>query len=231
MNTVTIHQPEHLPYLGFFSKCSRADTVVLLDNVAFEKNYFQNRNRIYGSQGYQWITVPVVSGTSNISDVLIAPEFHQSVKRKNLERIRQAYSKAPYFREYFPDIEKLYGYEYTHLIDLNCSLLAHLFRVLGLSCRMAYASRLNVEGSKTDLLVDICQRTQADRYLSGPSGKDYLELEKFSMPVAFHEFAHPEYPQHGKRRFLPDMSIIDALFNIGPNGIMDLIKDSEHGKD
>ena len=231
MNTVTIHQPEHLPYLGFFSKCSRADTVVLLDNVSFEKNYFQNRNRIYGPNGYQWITVPVISATANIGEVRIAPEFHLSVKRKNLERIRQAYSKAPYFRECFPDIERLYGFEYTHLIDLNTSLLSHLFRVLGLSCSITYASRLNVEGSKTDLLVDICRKARADRYLSGPSGKNYLEMEKFPIPVVFHEFTHPTYKQHGKPSFLSHMSIIDALFNIGPNGIMHLIKDSEHGKD
>ena len=225
MNTVTIHQPEHLPYLGFFAKCARADTVVFLDNVDFEKNYFQNRNRIYGQQGYQWITVPVVSGKAKIQDVEIAREFHDSVKRKNLEKIRQAYSKAPYFRTYFPDFEKLYGYKYTHLVDLNCSLLAHLFRLLEFRCRMVYASRLSVWGSKTDLLANICEKTNADQYLSGISGKDYLEVDEFSVPVVFQEFKHPVYYQYGKQHFLPNMSILDPLFNIGINGIKDLIKE------
>jgi hypothetical protein len=90
---------------------------------------------------------------------------------------------------------------------------------------MVYASRLSVWGSKTDLLANICEKTNADQYLSGISGRDYLDVDEFSVPVVFQEFKHPVYYQHGKQHFLPNMGILDPLFNIGINGIKDLIKE------
>jgi len=57
--TVSVHQPQYAPWLGYFDKMIQSDVFVLLDSVQFKKNEFQNRNKIKTSQGWQWISVPV----------------------------------------------------------------------------------------------------------------------------------------------------------------------------
>ena len=74
---VTIHQPEHISYLGFWNKVASADLLVLLDNVKYEKNYFQNRNQIHTRRGTAYITVPVTKINNLIKDVEIADEYQR----------------------------------------------------------------------------------------------------------------------------------------------------------
>ena len=57
---VAVHQPQYLPWLGYFDKIDKADVFVLLDTVQFKKNEWQNRNKIKTAQGWQWLTVPVM---------------------------------------------------------------------------------------------------------------------------------------------------------------------------
>lgn len=217
MKVVTIHQPEHLSYLGFFHKVSLADTLVVLDNVAFEKNYFQNRNRINTNKEVDFITIPVSVGSSDclIKDVKIADEFRRSVMRKNIQTLFFAYKKCPYFDLYFDEFVNVYSSNFSTLSELNLALMRFMFDKLGISTQIVLASSLNVSGSKTDLLVNILEAVGAEKYISGCSGKDYLELEKFSIPVEFQNFKHPVYTQYGKSTFTPYLSVVDALFNVG----------------
>lgn len=230
MKIVTIHQPEHLSYLGFFHKVAMADTLVLLDNVRYEKNYFQNRNRINTQNGVQYITVPVTDTHGPIKDVRICEGYftHQCVK--NVRSIEMAYGRTPFFQKYGDTFLSQYMCGHTEsLSTYNEVLLKTILRFLEIDVEIVYASELGVTGAKTDLLVDICHKTGADKYISGKSGKDYLELGKFDIPVEFQQFAHPCYTQWGKTEFEPYMSVIDALFNVGSD-IMQIIKAANNGK-
>lgn len=229
MKVVTIHQPEHLSYLGLFHKISQADTLVLLDNVQFEKNYFQNRNRVYTSSGVQYVTVPVNDPSRKISEVLIAPEFEKSVRRKNMVTIEQAYSKCPYWKVYGKAFLDLYSLDVRTLAAFNEMLLKWVLECLHINAEIVRASTLGVKGAKTDLLLDICHKVGADKYVSGKSGLDYLEKDKFDIPVEFQQFVHPCYTQWGKSQFEPYMSVIDALFNVGSD-IMEIINATNNGK-
>ena len=228
MKIVTIHQPEHLSYLGFFHKVAMADTLVLLDNVRYEKNYFQNRNRIYTQNGVRYITVPVTNTHGLIKDVEICCGYFTHQCLKNVRSIEQAYSKAPFFGKYGDTIFRSCG-NTASLSTYNEVLLKTILRLLEIDVEIVYASDLDVTGAKTDRLVDICHKVGADKYISGKSGKDYLELGKFDIPVEFQQFVHPCYTQWGKEEFEPYMSVIDALFNVGSD-IMQIIKAANHGK-
>lgn len=224
MNVVTIHQPEHLSYLGFFHKVSMADTLVLLDNVRYEKNYFQNRNKVYTSQGVRYVTVPVTNTNGLINKVRICDNFFTHLCRKNVRTIEQAYGKSPFFKKYGDDFLNLYSSSMSSsLPTYNETLLKFILKALEIDVRVINASTLGVKGAKTDLLLDICHKVNADKYISGASGLTYLEREKFDIPVEFQKFAHPIYTQWGKTEFQPYLSIIDALFNVGPD-IMQIIK-------
>lgn len=223
---VSIQQPEHLPWLGFFDKVRQADIVVLLDNVQFKKRYFENRNKIRTRDGWKWVTVPVITKgkyTQLINQVEIDNTAHW--RKKCWLSICFNYGKAPFFPKYGEFLEQIYDKQRTYLVDLNEEIIRHIIQELGIKVSLIRASALDVTGRGTDLLLQICQKLKADIYLSGISGKDYLEESKFTeqgIKVIYQEFYHPIYKQVYEP-FMPCMSIIDLLFNQGDKSL-DILK-------
>ena len=215
---LTIHQPEHLPWLGFFSKVLAADAVVLLDTVPFRKNYFQNRNRMLGRDGREfWATVPVrLDGhtTGEIRDVQIAPV--SGWQRRYLGRIGAEYLRHPRFDEIFPPLRQLVDSAEGPIADLNERIIRWIGREIGGLPPMTRASALVARGARSQLLVEICSEMGATTYLSGPQGAAYLDVDEFrhrGIAVEFFEFRHPEYPQLGQARFCSHLSAVDLLMN------------------
>lgn len=223
---VAIHQPEHMPWLGFFDKARQADLLVILDNVQFRKNYFQNRNKIRTQQGWAWLTVPVMAkGKSSqlIQDVLVNNAVNW--RSKLLKSIFYSYNRAPFFEKYSGFLEQTYNWRRICLADLNEQIIRHIIHQFRIEVRIIRASTLGVTGSGTDLLLQICQKLNTDIYLSGISGKDYLDESKFTeqgIKVIYQEFYHPIYKQLYEP-FLPCMSAIDLLFNYGDKSL-DVLK-------
>ena len=223
---VSIQQPEHLPWLGFFDKIQQADTTVLLDNVQFKKRYFENRNKIRTKEGWHWLTVPVTTKeryTQLINQVEIDNTSHW--RKKCWMTIRFNYDKAPFFDKYSSFLERIYNKQWTYLADLNEAIIKHIIHQLGIQVKIIRASALGVTGRATDLLLEICQKLNADTYLSGISGKEYLDESKFTeqgIKVTYQEFHHPIYKQVYEP-FIPGMSVIDLLFNHGDKSL-DIIK-------
>lgn len=213
---VAIHQPQYLPWLGYFDKIDQVDCFVLLDDVQFKKNEWQNRNRIKTAAGWQWLTVPVLHRSSQrISEVKINPTVPWA--RKHLQALISNYASAPFFELHRPFFEDLYGREWGALLDLNMATITHLVEALGIRTKLVMASSLPLpaELEATDRLVAICQALEADTYLSGAGGKGYLELpcfEEAGIRVLFQAFRTRPYPQcFGP--FVPDLSVVDLLFN------------------
>lgn len=219
---VTIHQPNFLPWLGFFHKMDKADVFVSLDNVQYTKNSYQNRCKIKTSQGENWVTVPVLTsgkGFPITKDIEI--DTKRNWAKKVWNTLQMAYSKTPYFVEYKESYEEILMKPWGKLADLTHALIENTVTLLGITTPMLKASDLGVEGESTDLLLAISQRVGSIVYLSGPSGKNYLELDKFryaGIQVDFHTFQHPKYHQN-YGEFVHYLSIIDLLFNEGPNSL------------
>ena len=216
---VTIHQPEFAPWLGFFDKVRQADQLVLLDDVQFRKNYFHNRNRIRTAQGWSWITVPIArSGLmTKINEVTIIRSKEDRWRSRIKRTVEQSYAKAPAF---LPNVEAFYrclDSAETRLVDLNCCVLKWMVASFDLSPRIIMSSDLDVEGSGSQRILEICTKVGATTYLSGISGRDYLDLNSFSasgIEIEFQKFYHPIYDQL-QRDFEPSMSALDALFMMG----------------
>ena len=222
-----IHQPMYLPWLGLFDRIYRCDTFVLLDNVPYSKNYFLNRNKIKTQNGWTWLTVPVLA-TGKFGQLIKDVQIDNSVKwrDKHWKSIFFNYKKAPFFSKHAEFFEKVYGHEWTYLAELAEELLQFMSKSLRIKTPLVKASTLNVNGEKEKLLLNICKKLHADEYLSGPDGKNYLDPQVWrenNIKVFFHEYQHPEYPQlYGK--FIPNMSIIDLLFNCGDESLKTLSK-------
>lgn len=224
---VSIHQPQFLPYLGFFHKVAHSDVYVVLDDVQFLERGHQNRNEIKMQAGKQWLTVPVVQNRGQlIKDVLI--DNSTNWRRKHWAALESNYRPAPFFKELAPGLKAvLVDGGHTRLADLDVDLLKWAMTALGIERPIRFSSQLGIEGTQTERLINVCKAAGATVYLSGQGGRQYMELPLFEaagIEVRFQEFAAPTYPQqfmqHG---FMPNLAVVDALFNCGGEGTRALI--------
>lgn len=217
------HQPEYLPYIGFFHKAAQADKFIFVDHVQFLKKSFQNRNKIRtapGSDGWTWLTVPVITNSKRfqkINEVEIDNSTHWN--EKHWKTIYLNYKKAPFFNEYKDFFEQLYAKKWGKLADLNEEIICYLFEKLGINIPVYKSSDYNFNGAKTDLLIEMCRELKADTYLSGVGAKEagYVMEEEFKKRGPSHIFSDFQHPIYGQKfkPFIPYMSIIDLLFNHG----------------
>jgi WbqC-like protein len=219
---VSIHQPGYLPWHGLFHRLALSDVHILLDSVQFEKNGFNNRVKVKTAQGATWLTVPVLTkgrfGNNRISDTAINNDVKW--RESHHKTILYNYSKAPCFREYWPFFEQLYSRNWSVLAELNIHAIEYLARALGIRCQFVRASALTAGGSKADLVISLCKAVEASVYVSGVNGRDYLDRSAFQregIALRFQVYREPLYPQlYGG--FQPFMSVVDLLFNHGPEG-------------
>ena len=217
MTTLAAHQPQYLPWLGFFDKVAPADVFVLLDNVQFKKNEWQNRNRIKGAAGPQWITVPV---QHRFPQTIAAVEVRDTEpwRRKHLRALDSNYRRAAHFEEVMAPIAAILEQPQTQLAPLNIELVRRLMQQLGIETRMVLGSEVEAREDSTLRLIDLCLQLGADTYLSG-AGADYLDQSAFAeagISLRFQTYRHPTYPQlYGD--FEPYMSVVDLLMNCGPD--------------
>lgn len=217
---IAIHQPNFLPWLGYFYKLHKADIFVILDNVQYTKNNVCNRNKIKNQQGEAaWLTVPVLTSKGleqNFNQIEI--DYRQKWQKKLIRTIEQTYKKADYFENYFFDFKEIIEKEYSNLAELNIKLINYVQNKLNIDTPVYIASEINQDfGAKTDLVIGICKHFRAKSYLSGQGAKKYNEPEKFEeeeINLLYQEFNHPEYPQLNGP-FLSHLSVIDLLFNCG----------------
>lgn len=218
---LSIQQPEFFPWLGYFDKFRQVDQVVILDNVQFKKRYFENRNRIRGGGDWFWIRVPVkVKGrfAQMIADVAI--DESQNWRATLARSLHHAYGKAPYWASHgAPLADLVASWPGDRLADLNIAVIAWLAERLGVRRPMVRARDLGVDGTGSQLILDLCRHQGADIYLSGAFGRDYLDLDAFAaagIAVRFQAFKPFPYAQFQGDPFLPGMSAVDLLVNHGP---------------
>jgi len=216
-----VHQPQYLPWLGYFDKISRADVFVLLDNVQFKKNEWQNRNKIKTAQGWQWLTVPVKYKYPQLIDEVT---INNSVRwqHKHRQAILSNYSKAAHYHYLDEFLEEIFSCSWQLISQLNITGVRILARVLGIDTPIFVASELdNFPKDPDDRLIAITRHFDADTYLAGEGGSQYMDLEKYDrsgIQVIFQDYKHPVYDQLFGN-FEPNMSIIDLILNHGEKSL------------
>jgi hypothetical protein len=218
---VAVHQPQYLPWLGYFDKIDKADIFCFLDNVQFKKNDWQNRNRIKSPTGWQWMTTPVLYRfPQSINEVKINNTVNW--KRKHLQALITNYGKAPFFDDFIDFFNHAYLKDWEFLNDLNVYFIRGILKMLKIGKKTTvFSSELNLSNDPTERLIDICKNLGADTYLSGQDGINYLNQTRFrqqGIRLIVQHFNHPVYHQlFGE--FQSHLSIVDLLFNCGPEAI------------
>ncbi len=217
---IAINQPTYLPWIGYFDLIDQVDLFVILDNVQFVKQSWQQRNRIKAGNGLQWMTVPVVfrgKVGQLIKDVEIRdPKFTHD----HIRAIELAYRRAPFFSEYFPALkQRLEELRGGLLLSLNLGLIGWALEILRIKTPLVSASSLGVDGKRTELLANICEAVGAIEYLSPLGSAEYLlaeqdVLRRRGVDIWFQNYEHPPYRQVFTP-FEPFASVIDLIFNYG----------------
>ena len=224
MKLISIRQPGYFPYLGFFKKIESTDIFVFLDDVQYTRSDWDNRNKIKTSDGSMWLTIPILNKSKEfLNEVKIDNTQNWSYKHKSA--IKFNYENAPFFDLYWRDIESILDKKHTKLFELNMELINYFKSVLQINTEIVFSSNLDIKSTGSQKLYEICKELKADTYLSGELGQNYLDLEIFknnNIKIIFEKFQHPTYSQINSN-FLPNMSIMDLLFNEGNNSI-DILK-------
>ncbi len=217
MVLIAIRQPGYFPYLGFFKKIQTSDVFVCFDDAQYAIRAWDNRNKIKQDQGTMWISVPVFEPfKKKLNEVKIA---NNEWIPKHILAIKSNYQQAPYFNDYWNDIESILNNKWEKLIDLNLALIEYFIQVLDIKTKIVRSSELNVSGSSSIKLLNICKKLNADSYFSGIMGKEYLDedlFKKAKINVIYENFVHPTYSQI-QGEFIPNLAIMDILFNEGEN--------------
>jgi hypothetical protein len=213
-----IMQPTYLPWLGYFDLIRRADVFVVLDHVQFEKQSWQQKNRIRNKAGEILLTLPVLHEKGlerRVKDVRI--DNSRNALKKHLTSIQLSYSKAMNFGKIYPEIENIYLAQQDYLIDMNISLINVGMKYLGIKKEFMYSSKMDVQGTKVDALVDICKKVGATNYLSPVGSKAYIDENNIfadnGITLEYQQFTHPTYAQLNYPDFISHLAFIDYLFN------------------
>jgi WbqC-like protein len=218
---VAILQSNYIPWKGYFDLINMVDEFILYDDVQYTKNDWRNRNKIKTQNGLLWLTIPVEvrgKGFPKIKDTIISnPKWNQ----KHWKSIVQNYSKAKCFHTYREYFEELYLNSHErYLSKINYQFLISICKILGIKTKLSWSMDYPLLEGKTERVVDLCKKTGATEYVSGPTAKNYLDEEIFKKEgITLSYIDYSNYSEYNQSfpPFEHRVSIIDLIFNEGPN--------------
>jgi hypothetical protein len=234
MRKVAISQSNYIPWKGYFDSINMVDEFMLYDDMQYTRRDWRNRNKIKTKEGAKWLTVPVeVKGKyfQKINETLISdPKWGQD----HWNSILHNYNKAPFFKDYKDIFEPLYlNSQEDHLSQVNYNFIKAVCDILGITTKISWSSAYELKEDRNERLVDLCIKTGATDYFSGPAAKAYMDeslFEKENIHVHYYDYSgYPEYHQlHGE--FDHAVSILDLLFCEGPESKKYMKTFDENGK-
>ena len=217
---VSIHQPNYIPWIGFFHKILLSDTYVVFDDIQFPRGKdYANRNQIKTNNGKMWLTASVL-GKKELKPWNQIEINNNGWKEKHLNNIESFYKKTPYFKSYFLFLKRIYETNHKLLLDFNLDLFIFFLGCLNKECNIVLSSDIKTKLTGLDKILYILKNQNTTKYISGDGegSKLYINEQLFkdnNIELVWQNYKHPTYNQlYGE--FIPYLSILDLLFNEGP---------------
>jgi len=216
---VAILQSNYIPWKGYFDLIASVDVFVFHDDLQYTKNDWRNRNKIKTDKGSEWLTVPCGSNEKRlICEVALKDSDWQ---RKHWNMICRHYGSAPFFdhyKDFFADFYLLN--QWTNLSDMNQYLIRKIAsEILDLKVRFLDSRVYNLTEKKSKRVLELLKKIGAQRYLSGPAAKSYLDTQSlYDENIELLWMSYDNYPEYQQQYepFEHAVSILDLLFNVGP---------------
>jgi hypothetical protein len=217
---IAIMQPTYIPWLGYFELIHSVDTFVFLDDVQFEKSSWQQRNRILINGDYLFLTIPVLSKNNRFANIFeMEIDNRRDWSKKHIVSIEQAYAKCPFKLDILNIIVEILKSSTLKLIDINIPIIKIISEELGYRTKFILSSELKTTGKRSDKLLNILRLLNSNNYLSPAGSKEYIEnegiLESAGINVEYQNYIPKAYPQRNKGEFVPFLSIVDLIANVG----------------
>ncbi|WP_448189523.1 WbqC family protein [Azospirillum sp. sgz301742] len=220
---VAVHQPNYIPWLGYFAKLASVDIFVFLDDVQLPQGRsYVHRTKVHSPSGGAWLSAPIRREERQlIKDVQFAEE---DWRRRHQATLFHTYRKAPFFDAVMPLVEAIYAFGADSLAGFNRNAVVLLAEFLGLTCRFELSSDFAVAASSDDRLIELVRMVGGDTYISGAGGQNYQSPEKFAaagIDLCVCEYRPRPYFQ-SQGGFLSGLTILDAMFNLGRDTVQHL---------
>lgn len=233
MTKTAMMQPAFMPWQGLFELIYESDKFIFLDDFQFVVQSHHTRNKLFVNKNQvDYYNVPVQKSKCfelKLNEVLIVE--NSQWKKKLLRTLEYNYQKTPYFKEIYEPIEQTINEDYKILSDLNIALIKKICNILTIKKEFLYSSDYTKEtqsdSRRTKRVTELFDWVGADEYLSAFGSFDYMKEDKFDYkkyPVIFQNYIPKPYLQIHSKEFVPYLSVLDALFNIGANETLELIK-------
>ena len=230
---VSMMQPSFLPWQGLFELIFNSDKFIFLDDFQFSVQSHHTRNKLFVNKGQvDFYSVPVQKSKCfqlNLNQVL--PVQNRNWQEKLLRTLEYNYKKAPFFNDIFGRISLIINQEYPSLAELNMALIKEFCLILGIKCEFLYSSDYTKEShsdaTRTKRVLELLNWSQATEYLCAFGSFDYMKEDEFDYKnnhVVFQNYKPKPYKQIHSEKFVPYLSVLDALFNVGPDVTLFLIK-------
>jgi hypothetical protein len=225
--------------MGLIHKIMLSDIFIVLDDVQFVRGKnFVARTQIKTSGGPKWLSIPVHNKNDFLSINQIKINNEISWQKEHWNKIFENYKKAEYFDEYADNIKKNIMYtKWKNIAELNISLIKEILRILKIEKHVVLSSELGVEGKGLEKIINIIKAVNADEYITG-TGKgssryvigNESNFKKNNIKIKFQKFIHPSYSQLFEN-FVPNLSIIDTIFNMGPEDTLKKMREMGMNKE
>lgn len=228
---VAMMQPTFLPWQGYFELLDSCDTFIFLDDFQFSLQSFQQRNLLFVNKGQKdWCTVPVLKDGSFLRPLNKTAINNSTPWKEKLWRgVSYNYIKADFFHEIEPFVQEWFFSKADNLADLNIGFIKLACKLMNIHPNFFYSSQIPSQSKRSGLVLDLLRATQATHYLCAHGAFSYMFEDKVfpveGIEVLFQNYNCLPYKQAGTDvSFVPNLSVLDALFNIGPKATLDLIR-------
>lgn len=218
--SVAIHQPNFLPWLGFFHKIQVADRFIFLDDVQFSKQSWTSRVKLLISGNEKWITAPVIRKKGEFQNIMDVELMTDNWRQKLEKTIVQNYGKTSYFGDLYETLGPLILSQENNLASYNINLIKGILSIMNFDSTKIYrSSELQHHGVSNELLISLVKEVGGDTYIAGGGASGYQEdglFKRHGVELVYQNFQHPRYDQSSTDEFVPGLSILDVLFKVGP---------------
>jgi len=227
---ITIHQPDFIPWLGFFDRWNKSDLFIILDDVQFLRQGWHHRDKIKTPNGSKWLTIPIKKKGKYFQDINQTRIDESGNWRKDhLNLISSLYKKAPQFNKIYPEIEKLYTKKTSNLMEFNLDFLFFIAKKIEIKTSTVFSSEYSINAKGTNRLVELVKQFKGTIYLTGTGSKSYLDESLFlkeNIKVKWHDFTPPSYNQL-YNGFEPMLSILDMMMMMPQSQIKEILKEEK----
>lgn len=213
---VGIHQPDYIPWLGLFYKMYLSDVFIHLDDAQYSNEAAHNYNKIKTPQGELRLKFPVEQHFGDLINE-VRPKYELKWNEKHLKTLEMNYTKAPFFKETFPEIKELYMTQFPNVAELNIALNEFVAEKFGIKPRFVRSSDLNINTKREERVIDLTTAVNGTCYISGNGARVYQTESHFTdrgVKLSYLDYKPIVYPQI-RGEFLPCMSALDYIFNCG----------------